>query len=52
MAAAIGEARQPPTYRELHDATIAKLKKGKYDQVPQLECARAHLDHPFLAPLV
>ena len=52
LAASINEARRVPTYRELHDATIAKLKKGKYDQVPQLECARAHLDHPFLAPIV
>ena len=51
LAASINEARRPLTYRELHDATIAKLKKGRYAQVPQLECARARLDQPFLSPM-
>jgi metacaspase-1 len=51
MAAAIMEARRPLTHRELHDATIAKLKKGRYSQVPQLECAKARLDQLFLSPI-
>ena len=51
LAAAIMEARRPLTYRELHDATIAKLKKGRYSQVPQLECAKARLDQLFLSPI-
>ena len=51
LAAAISEAKGKLTYRQLHDATIAKLKRGRYDQVPQLECARGRLDQPFLSPL-
>lgn len=39
------------TYRELHEQTTARLKRGRFDQVPQLEGARARLDQPFLAPL-
>jgi metacaspase-1 len=51
MAAAINESRRPLTHRELHDGTIAKLKKGRYAQVPQLECTRARLEQPFLSPI-
>jgi hypothetical protein len=51
LAAAINESRRAPTIRELHDATIAKLKRGRYSQVPQLECARTRLDQPFLSPI-
>jgi metacaspase-1 len=51
LAASINEARGPLTYRQLHDATTAKLRRGRYDQVPQLECSRARLDQPFLSPL-
>ena len=51
LAAAIMEARRPLTYRELHDATIAKLKKGRYSQVPQLECGKTRLDQLFLSPI-
>jgi hypothetical protein len=51
LVAAIAEARDGITYRQLHDATVAKLKRGRFDQVPQLEGNRARLDHPFLSPV-
>lgn len=36
------------SYRELHDRTIGLLKKGRYDQVPQLEGRKAKFDGAFL----
>lgn len=51
LAASINEAKGRLTYRQLHDATIAKLKRGRYAQVSQLECTRARLDQPFLSPI-
>jgi len=51
LVAAIGEAKDGVTYRQLHDATVAKLKRGRFDQVPQLEGNRARLDQPFLSPI-
>jgi metacaspase-1 len=39
------------TNRELHTATRAALAKANFDQVPQLEGQKEHLDRPFLAPL-
>lgn len=52
LAASLKEAKGAISYRKLHDATVAKLKRGRYDQVPQLEGARARLDQPFLSPIV
>lgn len=37
------------TYRELHQGTTVKLKKNRYDQVPQLEGQRTSFDRPFLS---
>jgi len=51
LVAAINEKKGQVTYRELHARTIELLKKGKYDQVPQLEGHKGNLDRPFLAPL-
>jgi metacaspase-1 len=51
LAAAINDAKGALTYRELHDATMTKLRRGRYAQVPQLEGTRARLDQPFLSPL-
>lgn len=51
LVEAIDEATKQLSYRELHDATCAKLKRGRYDQIPQLEGNKARLDQPFLAPL-
>ena len=51
LVAAITEAKGALTHRELHDATSAKLKRGRFDQVPQLEANRSRLDQPFLSPI-
>jgi hypothetical protein len=51
LAAALTEAGGSLTYRQLHDATTAKLKRARFDQVPQLEGSRRRLDQPFLSPI-
>ncbi len=51
LVEALAEAKAPPSYRDLHARTNAKLKAGRYDQIPQLEGAKARLDQPFLSPL-
>jgi hypothetical protein len=48
---AITQARGKVTYRELHQRTVALLKQGRYDQVPQLEGRKPRFEQPFLAPL-
>lgn len=37
------------SYRELHDRTVTKLKKGGYDQVPQLEGRTGNFKRLFLS---
>ncbi len=39
------------TYRELHEGTLKRLKRGGFQQVPQLEGRAARFDEPFLSPL-
>jgi metacaspase-1 len=51
LVESINESTAPLSYRELHAATCAKLKRGRYEQVPQLEGSKARLDQPFLSPL-
>ena len=51
LVAALKEARPPATLGELHARVIARLKRAGFDQVPQLEGARARLDQPFLSPI-
>src|SRR5262249_2576945 len=51
LVAALGDAKGTLSYRQLHDATTKNLKRGSFDQVPQLEGAKAHLDRPFLSPI-
>ena len=51
LVEALTESATPLSYRELHDQTCAKLKRGRYEQVPQLEGSEARLDQPFLSPL-
>ncbi len=51
LVEALTEAATPLSYRELHEQTTAKLKRGRYEQVPQLEGSTARLDQPFLSPL-
>lgn len=49
LVESIKEAEGKLTYRELHQRTVAKLKKNDFDQVPQLEGRRANFDRPFLS---
>ena len=51
LVEALTEAGTPLSYRELHDQTCEKLKRGRYEQVPQLEGSEARLEQPFLSPL-
>jgi hypothetical protein len=39
------------TYRQLHEGTVKRLKKGGFSQVPQLEGRGARFDQPFLSPV-
>jgi hypothetical protein len=48
---ALEEGKNQLSYRQLHAATITKLKRGRFDQVPQLEGAKQRLDQPFLSPI-
>jgi hypothetical protein len=51
LVAALEEGKAPATLRDLHAGVTARLKRAGFDQVPQLEGARARLDQPFLAPI-
>ena len=51
LVEALTDAGAPLSYRDLHDQTCAKLKRGRYEQVPQLEGSEARLEQPFLSPL-
>ncbi len=51
LVEALTEAGASLSYRELHDQTCEKLKRGRYEQVPQLEGNEARLEQPFLSPL-
>jgi hypothetical protein len=50
LVKAIRERKGQGTYRELHARTLELLKKGRYEQRPQLEGQAANLSRPFLAP--
>lgn len=51
LVAALREAKGNITYRDLHAKVLQRLKRGKFDQVPQLEGQRAAFDRPFLTPV-
>jgi len=51
LAAAINARKGKLTYKELHALTLQALKKGRFDQVPQLEGRSSSLDLPFLSPI-
>lgn len=44
------EAKGQISYRQLHGGTVERLRKAKFDQVPQLEGRKASFDRAFLAP--
>lgn len=48
LAGALYDAKGKISYRELHKEVLSRLK-GKFDQVPQLECRKANFDQPFLS---
>ncbi|SRR6185437_7490121 len=49
LVKSIKEAEGKLTYQELHQGTVAKLKRNDFDQVPQLEGQRASFDRLFLS---
>lgn len=49
LVESIKEAEGKLTYRELHQRTVAKLKREDFDQVPQLEGQRTSFDRSFLS---
>ena len=50
LVATIKAAKGKLTYRELHQGVLERLKKGDFDQVPQLEGRKDGFDRPFLTP--
>jgi hypothetical protein len=50
LVAALQAADGKLTNRDLHAATLQRLKSGDFDQAPQLEARRSVFDRPFLAP--
>jgi hypothetical protein len=50
LVAAINARKGKLTYRELHALALQSLKKGRFDQVPQLEGRSTGFDLPFLSP--
>jgi len=52
LVTTLREAKGNISYRDLHAKVLQRLKRGKFDQVPQLEGRRGALDQPFLAPAV
>jgi metacaspase-1 len=51
LVQALRQGDSSMTYRDLHGQVTAGLRKGKFDQVPQLEGHRDHFDRPFLSPI-
>jgi len=46
----IKEGKGRLTYRQLHEGAMKRLRRGRFDQVPQLESRRPSFDRPFLSP--
>jgi len=51
LAAAINARKGKLSYKELHALTLQSLKKGRFDQVPQLEGRSSSFGLPFLSPV-
>jgi len=51
LVQALKEAKGRISCADLHAKTVAKLKAGRFSQVPQLEGRKVNLATPFLAPL-
>ena len=51
LVAAIKARKGKLTYRQLHALALQSLKKGRFDQVPQLEGRSSSFDLPLLSPV-
>lgn len=51
LVAAINARKGKLTYKELHALTLQSLRKGRFDQVPQLEGRSSSFGLPFLSPI-
>ena len=51
LVASIKAKKGKLSYRELHAGATQLLKRGRFDQVPQLEGRAAHFSFPFLEPI-
>jgi metacaspase-1 len=51
LVESLSKAKRTLSYREVHDLTSSMLKRGGYEQVPQLEGRRDRFDAPFLSPI-
>jgi metacaspase-1 len=51
LMAAIRESGGRLTYRQLHERALKQLRKGRFDQVPQLEGRKARFDQPLFSPI-
>ena len=51
LVRAINARKGKLTYRELHTLALQSMKKGRFDQVPQLEGRSTSFDLPFLSPI-
>jgi hypothetical protein len=51
LVATLREAKGKISFRELHRKTLQRLKRDRFDQVPQLEGLGAAFDRPFLLPI-
>jgi hypothetical protein len=51
LVAVLREAKGRITFRDLHRKVLQRLKRDRFDQVPQLEGAAGAPDRPFLTPV-
>jgi metacaspase-1 len=51
LVGALREAKGQISFRDLHSRTLERLKRGRFDQVPQLEGRKGAWDRPFLSPV-
>lgn len=50
LCAVLKEAKGKITYRDLHERTLQKLRRGRFEQVPQLEGRKNQFERLFLSP--
>jgi len=50
LCAVLKEAKGKITYSDLHERTLKKLRRGRFEQVPQLEGRKEQFERLFLSP--